>query len=950
MAKKSKIDLPAYDKFEEFRKSINSRWKIYIDTCSLYRAMDNGSTFWDRFVPVLKENDCKFIVTVGTFEEIKGHKHGNKKELAQTAAALERVLLRFKKDREDLMVTIGAQGEFHDEAIQARIRERARSFNQVYITNDLANAWDVYNSIRNSQSVDRNLKKLLIYKINKNGDLVRHDQLRYLSELTPKQISEFFTLWHGQKFEEASAFLEANTDYHSYEAKQRKVRAKATKTLNESEASDTATEDEIEFVEPVIQSLVNPDYEMPKSGDRLRAVRGEKVVEIVLGKRIARGGEGIVYEVEEGDGGGRDYLAKIYKKNKLTKPPENAITTNLKINYIVGCGLYKRPLKKGSGILGDRVMFPLYVLVNDDDEFVGYLMGKAAGIPLLKLIADGAVESEFRRLYPEMTKIDLIDICLSFLDAIEELHKRDIIVGDLNANNILVDPTNNTVHLIDADSYQYAGGKFPCNVGVEKYTSPEFLENHESKIRTEQNELFVVARILCEVLMMVDNPYNSKVSEGDPVRDMLDGRFRYTFEFIGEGGARIDNSEAPSKDLQIRWGQLPRPIKNAFGNTFHKDGKYWNPGNRRTASVWINYLKSYRAEIEESIATGNGVASNDVFPTVRRKWVTRVKCKVCGKSGNQEPNQFKSIVHPRLDQNELLEIAQNYHFECYCAEHSLVDVKCSKCGADMGVGQLHRDDGKQYICRDCLKKKQCRVCGKSVPSWTLDDGGRCKKCHSYRKVKCSECGKLIAYKEFDSNGGICNHCRDTAPCNECGRRVLKSQLLQNGGICDYCRDTKPCKDCGKRIPNSEYDDYKGYCSTCRRKKETYCGNCGAYMGRRFPRSDGKKEYCEECWKPAKCKVCGWDNYGKLVLWMLDEQGRCRRCAAKGAAVSPSARSAGTSATARASNASAAKKKEALASRKSGAIRNAKPAAVKPTTAKSAEPPKKKSFFERLFGL
>ena len=47
----------------------------------------------------------------------------------------------------------------------------------------------------------------------------------------------------------------------------------------------------------------------------------------------------------------------------------------LKINYIVGCGFGKQPLRNASGELGQHIKFPLYVLVNDDDEFVGYLMG-----------------------------------------------------------------------------------------------------------------------------------------------------------------------------------------------------------------------------------------------------------------------------------------------------------------------------------------------------------------------------------------------------------------------------------------------------------------------------------------------------------------------------------------------------------------------------------------------
>ncbi|WP_168770291.1 hypothetical protein [Adlercreutzia caecimuris] len=757
----------------------------------------------------------------------------------------------------NLMVTVGSQGEFHDQAIQAKIRSRALGYNQVYITNDLANAWDVYNSIRNSQSVNRGLKRLLIYRISKKGELVRHEQLKYLSELNQKQIGEFFALWHERKHREASEFLEDLTDFRAPATKRKQPSFKTAKRLEESEPLDRGTEG-IAFNEPIVQSIINPDYEMPTTGARLKAIRGDKVVEIELGKRIARGGEGLIYSVKSDAGKDENYLAKVYKKTKLYKSTEGAAETMLKINYIVGSGFSKQPLRNASGDLGQHVRFPLYVLVNEDDEFVGYLMGKADGIPLAKLIADGAVESEFRRLYPNLTKMDLIDICLGFLRAVDELHRKEIIVGDMNANNILVDTQTNEVYLIDADSYQY-GDRFPCNVGVEKYTSPEFLKTHDTRFRTKQNELFVVARILCEVLMMVDNPYNSTIAQ-DPLDDMRNGRFRYTFEFLNQDGARQSNREAPAEDLEIRWGQLTRAIKNAFGNTFHKDGKYWKPGERRSASTWMRYLEEYKAEIKSSITSQDGIVSNDVFPTQRRKWITHVTCRVCGEAGEQEPSEFNAVIYPKIDSSDLRDVARNYHLECYCRENGLVDIECVTCGAYMGVGKPEREDGKDYICQTCWEKVECSNCKNTFARWMLDDSGCCRRCAGEVRVQCIECKREIPKWLHDRNGGKCDDCRIGVP--------------------------------------------------------TYCAHCNAYIGKRKPRNDGKEQYCEECWKPAKCVRCEWDNHGRAKKWMFDSRGLCRRCAAKvptGVAFQEKVQSAGAKDISKATK------------------------------------PEKKSFFERLFG-
>uniref|UniRef100_UPI00258EBC0C hypothetical protein n=1 Tax=uncultured Adlercreutzia sp. TaxID=875803 RepID=UPI00258EBC0C len=397
------------DKFIELDKSLNTRWKIYIDTCSLYQSVGSDSDFWDRFVPVLQSNDCKFIITTGTFGEIKKHKHSDKnKELAATAALLEKTLYPFRKADINLMVTIGDTGEFHDNAIQATIRARSLTCNQVYITNDLGNAWDVYNNIFNSRSVDRKVKKLLIYKIDRKGILRSYRQLKFLSGLNVKELDEYFSLWHSRKFKEADAYLESKTDYISDFSVREKRHAAKPKSVSldipsrEANQKLIAKHESVVYLEPAIKSVVNPDYEVPRSGSSLHAVKGDKVVSLKLGKKLAhgRGGEGVVYTIDSGHHDTDEkYVAKIYKKSKLCKSMDYAYETMLKINYIVGTGFSQLPLAKSEpeyeGLLGDYVKFPLYVLVNDNDEFVGYLMERAEGIQLSKLIADGAVEEEF---------------------------------------------------------------------------------------------------------------------------------------------------------------------------------------------------------------------------------------------------------------------------------------------------------------------------------------------------------------------------------------------------------------------------------------------------------------------------------------------------------------------------------------------------------------------------
>jgi hypothetical protein len=55
-------------------------------------------------------------------------------------------------------------------------------------------------------------------------------------------------------------------------------------------------------------------------------------------------------------------------------------------------------------------------------------------------------------------------------DTVQKLHARNVIVGDLNDGNVLVQPASQQVFIIDADSMQFSG--FACSVGHERFLDP----------------------------------------------------------------------------------------------------------------------------------------------------------------------------------------------------------------------------------------------------------------------------------------------------------------------------------------------------------------------------------------------------------------------------------------------------------------------------------------------
>jgi hypothetical protein len=95
-------------------------------------------------------------------------------------------------------------------------------------------------------------------------------------------------------------------------------------------------------------------------------------------------------------------------------------------------------------------------------QVVGYLMPKVTGVPL-----HSYGEPRWRRDHP-VAGADLVGALLSLHDAIAELHRSGVVIGDCNDLNVLVD--GRRVHLIDVDSYQFGG--YACPMFSERFVDP----------------------------------------------------------------------------------------------------------------------------------------------------------------------------------------------------------------------------------------------------------------------------------------------------------------------------------------------------------------------------------------------------------------------------------------------------------------------------------------------
>ncbi|HYH82254.1 MAG TPA: TonB family protein, partial [Longimicrobium sp.] len=126
--------------------------------------------------------------------------------------------------------------------------------------------------------------------------------------------------------------------------------------------------------------------------------------------------------------------------------------------------------------------------------------------------------------------------------AFDGLHAHGYVVGDVNESNILVSPTDASVVLVDADSFQVRGPGprelYRSKVGKAEFTPPELQGTHFADVdRAPEHDRFGLAVILFLLLMEGTHPYACRMpdgSEAPPVEErILRGMFPHAPEAEG---------------------------------------------------------------------------------------------------------------------------------------------------------------------------------------------------------------------------------------------------------------------------------------------------------------------------------------------------------------------------------------------------------------------------------
>ena len=294
-----------------------------------------------------------------------------------------------------------------------------------------------------------------------------------------------------------------------------------------------------------------------------------------LGRLLGEGGQGAVYRVH----GAENICIKIFKRETLQN---NRLSLQSRISAQIDL----------AGIFADtKVSWPRIHVFDSQKLWVGYAMRKADGHELRRL----AHPMIYNKYFPSINRENIVTMLLSLVDTMEILHRNNVIVGDLNLGNVICDKDYGA-HLIDADSFQFVsrGQIFTCPVAALVMTAPEYhVASLSSVSRTIESDLFCLAVLIFQVLMLGQHPY-SAVGGEDPVDNIKKGHFAYAFK-RGEAG---ESGNIPPGPWWKIWSHLSYKMKTNFIKTF-RDGIH-SPLDRATLVEWRAALLAYQNDLRKN--------------------------------------------------------------------------------------------------------------------------------------------------------------------------------------------------------------------------------------------------------------------------------------------------------------------------------------------------------------
>ena len=304
----------------------------------------------------------------------------------------------------------------------------------------------------------------------------------------------------------------------------------------------------------------------PRTNILYRGSSGQPV-SIRSDSRIGSGGQGTVYTLRELP----DLVAKVFHT------PDQDVGAKLAL-------MLDSPPEMPAGGGHVSIAWPLDTihgaLPASRGNTVGYLMRRMGSMEPVNQCFSPLTR---RRKFPHFTYKHLCAIAINIAIAMNAVHDRNYVIGDINDTNILVDD-NGLVTLIDTDSFQVIdqndGTVYRCPVGRPEFVPPELQGHRFDQVnRGRVHDRFGLGVIIYMLLMEGSHPYVG-VYTGDAEPPPIEENISRGY-FLHSESRSVPLVEGPG---YIRWETLDSSIRNLFRLCF--DSGHHSPIDRPTASRW----------------------------------------------------------------------------------------------------------------------------------------------------------------------------------------------------------------------------------------------------------------------------------------------------------------------------------------------------------------------------
>jgi DNA-binding helix-hairpin-helix protein with protein kinase domain len=211
---------------------------------------------------------------------------------------------------------------------------------------------------------------------------------------------------------------------------------------------------------------------------------------------INRGGEGAIFRIPVDS----YRVAKIYLPGKADPQRLSKLQA-----MIVNPVFEFRPGKPVN------LAWPLNILWDSgDNKFAGFVM-PLVRMPLADLRTIFNPSARNKKGIPWKWGNSL-SVAASLAGAVERVHQSNYVVGDLNADNILV-TQDYSITIVDVDSFQVprenSSEFYRCTVGKDEYTPPELQGCRFSEVtRERRHDNFALAVLIFQTLMDGKHPFS----------------------------------------------------------------------------------------------------------------------------------------------------------------------------------------------------------------------------------------------------------------------------------------------------------------------------------------------------------------------------------------------------------------------------------------------------------